>query len=107
MTRAIPIALLSLVAIFALACGSDESACEDLLQRCKTCFAPEQLAVCEARRADRDQVRCSLALDDVRELCGADAGPMTTDARVLDALPPPADMPALDARPMLQSDGIQ
>ncbi|MGK0360012.1 MAG: hypothetical protein ACI9U2_002318 [Bradymonadia bacterium] len=112
MKRAIPIALLSLVAIFALACGSDDSACEDLLERCETCFDPEQIAVCEARRADRDQVRCSLALDDVRALCGADAGPMTTDAiasdaRVVDALPSPADMPALDARPMLRSDGIQ
>lgn len=101
MRRAIPIAALS-IALFALACGDDDSTCEELLERCETCFDPELIAVCEARRADRDQVRCSLALDDVRTMCGTDAGPMASDARVLDALPMSIDMSAPDAMPMSQ-----
>lgn len=87
MRRAIPIAAACLaVMLLALACGEDESACEELLDRCERCFDPDLIAICEARRDDRDQVRCSLALDDVRAQCGTDAG-MTTDARVVDALP--------------------
>ena len=86
--RALLIGALTLLSGSAvLGCGSDDSVCEDLLVLCEGCVDPDLIAVCEARRDDRDQVRCSLALDDVRAECGADAGPTSRDARVVDALP--------------------
>ena len=100
MRHALTIALLGLTAL--VSCSEDESTCEELLDRCEACFDPDLIAVCEARRKDRDQVRCSLALDDVRAACGTDAGLPSTDARVPDALPTPVDMSPADASPMSQ-----
>lgn len=57
-----------------LGCAEDESPCQELLQRCELCTEVAQLEVCAARAEDRDQVRCSLALADVRENCGTDGG---------------------------------
>jgi hypothetical protein len=69
-----------------LSCAEDESPCQELLARCEMCTGEAQLAVCMARANDRDQVRCSLALDDIRENCGTDGG-MSRDQSVVDALP--------------------
>lgn len=66
-------------------CAEDESPCQELLLRCEMCTDDAQLAVCMARANDRDQVRCSLALDDVRENCSTDGGTMRD--RGIDALP--------------------
>lgn len=54
-------------------CGDDDSACQDLLALCTQCTAPEQVEICEARARDRDQVQCSLVIDDIRAAC-TDAG---------------------------------
>lgn len=60
-------------------CGDDDSACQALLDLCTECMADEQVAICEARAKDRDQVQCSLVLDDIRGAC-TDAG--TPDMQV-------------------------
>lgn len=62
-----------LLALMIGGCGEDDSACQTLLDLCLGCGMQADIEVCEARAKDRDQVQCSLALDDIRANC-TDAG---------------------------------
>lgn len=69
-----------LIALTCGACAEDDSACQTLLDLCTECTAPEQVEICDARAKDRDQVQCSLAIDDIRAACtdaGVEATPRT------------------------------
>lgn len=80
--------LMLLSATFTLAlaaCAEDESTCNKLETICAACEDAEAIANCETLLKRRDQVDCSLALDDLEMVCGGDGGATPPDASV-DAL---------------------
>ncbi|MEZ4465738.1 MAG: hypothetical protein R3F60_00060 [bacterium] len=61
------------------ACAEDESTCNELETICAACQDAESVMRCETLLKRRDQVDCSLALDDLRMICVGDGG-LTVDA---------------------------
>jgi hypothetical protein len=75
--------LAALLALSPLACKEEESACNEVEAVCAACADVEAQTTCEALLQRRDQVDCSLALEDLVLVCG-DGGlpPEARDAAV-------------------------
>lgn len=66
--------LAALLALSPLACKEEESACNEVEALCAACGDVDSQTTCETLLRRRDQVDCSLALEELVLACG-DGGP--------------------------------
>lgn len=71
----------ALLALSMLSCVEDDSACNDLEKICEACVDADSVARCERLIKRRDQVDCSLALDELTLICVSEAGPPDVGSR--------------------------
>lgn len=66
----------ALLALTTLSCKEEESACAEVEAICALCDDAEALTTCQTLLRRRDQVDCSLAMEDLAAMCGGgEAGP--------------------------------